>query len=114
MLGINPTEFCVNSLLTDLVDVLRQYYTDKGGVVHPGAFCSDNTWVKLMPQYFIGVPQVKMFDYHEESSKEWDGIVAEEEQLTKDIAGNLRRQNPDSPGPIGDKDNPEFDYMLNI
>jgi len=113
-LGPDPTEFCVDSLLSDLVMVLREHYTNKGGIVHPGSFCSEATWVKYMPQYFENIPQVKMYDYHEQATEEFDGIVAEEEHLTKDIERNLQKQSIQSDKPIGDTDNPELDYMLEI
>ena len=114
-LGPNPDDFHVDSLLQDLFDVLKLTYTDKAAIVQPGMFCSDHTWTNLMPQYFVNIPQVKMYDYDKQSSDEWDGIVAEEEQLTKDIETNMRRQCPniEPEKPISDADS-GLGYMMNL
>ena len=107
-------DYRVKETINDLVTTLRTVYSDKGNVVHPGMFCSDTTWTKLMPQVFVNVPQVCMFTHSKENAVEWDGIVAEEEQLTKDIERNLHKQNSGTNKPIGDTDNPELEHMLNI
>jgi len=115
-LGPKPPADHVDALLDDIVLTLREVYSNKGGVVYPKMFCSDHTWNKLLPQILtnMGCPMQMAYAYDSQSLKEFDGVVAEEEQLTKDIKRNMGRQNPESPKSVGDDDCPELDYINNV
>jgi len=115
--GSDATEDMIESAVLDLRETLKQTYYDKGAVIYPGMYCSSHTWNELMPQVFQGVPQMMMKQpRNKQASKEFDDIVAEEEQNTKDIQRNMDKQNPqpNKQRLVGDEDIPELDHMLNI
>lgn len=116
--GINES-WVQDHLIFDLLSALTARYTDKGGVISPGNYCSDFTWDTVLYQFLVGqgVNPDNLFNYCKGGDDYFDSAVVEEEQLTKDIERNMSRQNPEPLGPVGplgDKDTPELDYMLNV
>lgn len=45
-------------LVANIYDILEETYRSKGGTVQPGHYCSDYSWTKLFPQYFIATDVV--------------------------------------------------------